>query len=41
MLIHALSMGCSRLQTAVVLPLAGQKYLALFKERRVTSRLMM
>lgn len=35
MLIHALSMGCSWLETTVVLPLAGEDYLALLKKRRV------
>ncbi|MCE0876926.1 hypothetical protein [Pseudomonas monteilii] len=35
MLIHALSMGCSWLETVVVLPLAGEDYLALLNKRRV------
>ena len=35
MLIHALSMGCSWLEAVVVLPLAGEDYLALLKKRRV------
>lgn len=34
-LIHALSMGCSWLETVDVLPLAGEEYLALLKKRRV------
>ncbi len=34
-LIHALSMGCSWLEVAEVLPLAGEEYQALLKKRRV------
>lgn len=34
-LIHALSMGCSWLEMAGVLPLAGEEYQALLKKRRV------